>query len=181
MKNKLKKILYPVTFRFLKLFYPEAKLDNFSPLILLRFVYFQKIFSVNRRVPWPVHNSSIVLAPEKIENNGSSPGFSIANYIDGRNGICLGKNIFIGPRVSIISQDHNNLDYNDYVVDKKIIIGENCLLTSGCIILPGVELGNHTIVAAGAVVTKSFPEGNQIIGGNPARVLKTLGDYKCVE
>jgi acetyltransferase-like isoleucine patch superfamily enzyme len=43
--------------------------------------------------------------------------------------------------------------------------------------LPGVELGPHTVVAAGAVVTKSFPEGNQLLVGNPARIIKNIGDY----
>lgn len=44
------------------------------------------------------------------------------------------------------------------------------------VILPGVTLGNHTIVGAGSVVTKSFPEGNCVIVGNPGRVIKKLVD-----
>ncbi|MBS7109518.1 MAG: hypothetical protein KH076_09760 [Streptococcus sp.] len=42
------------------------------------------------------------------------------------------------------------------------------------VILPGVILGDHTIVGAGAVVTHSFPDGYCIIGGNPARIIKAL-------
>jgi len=42
------------------------------------------------------------------------------------------------------------------------------------VILPGVHLGDHTIVAAGSVVTKSFPQGNCILGGVPAKVVKEL-------
>jgi len=45
--------------------------------------------------------------------------------------------------------------------------------------LPEVELGEHTIVAAGAIVTKSFLEGNQIIGGVPAKVIKKINKYEC--
>ncbi len=66
-----------------------------------------------------------------------------------------------------------NYNFSEYVEDKPII-GNDCLLTTNCVILPELELGDHTIVAAGAVVTKSFPKGNQIIGGNPAKVIKEL-------
>ncbi len=47
-----------------------------------------------------------------------------------------------------------------------------------CILLPGVELGDRTIVGAGSVVTKSFPEGNVVLGGNPAKVLCTVDDFR---
>lgn len=98
-------------------------------------------------------------------------------YIDGRNGIVLGDNVWVGPRVSIISMDHDLLDYTQYKTERPIRIGKNSLLTTNSIVLPGVELGPHTVVAAGAVVTKSFPEGNQVLAGNPARVIKQLPNY----
>lgn len=41
-------------------------------------------------------------------------------------------------------------------------------------ILPGVRLGDHTIVGAGAVVTKSFSEGNCVIARNPARIIRKV-------
>jgi acetyltransferase-like isoleucine patch superfamily enzyme len=48
------------------------------------------------------------------------------------------------------------------------------------VILPGVVLGDHTIVGAGAVVTKSFPEGYCIIAGVPAKVIKTIDKDRVV-
>ena len=48
--------------------------------------------------------------------------------------------------------------------------------SGGVIILPGVTIADNTVVAAGAVVTKSFPAGS-IIGGNPAKVIKNIDDY----
>ena len=48
------------------------------------------------------------------------------------------------------------------------------------VILPEVELGDFTIVGAGSVVTKSFPEGYCIIAGNPAKKIKQLTREECV-
>jgi carbonic anhydrase/acetyltransferase-like protein (isoleucine patch superfamily) len=49
------------------------------------------------------------------------------------------------------------------------------------IILPGVVLGIRTIVGAGSVVTKSFPDGYCVIAGNPAKIIKTLDKEKFVK
>lgn len=56
------------------------------------------------------------------------------------------------------------------------IIGDNCFIGVKSIIMPGVKLGNNCIVAAGAVVTKSFPD-NVVIGGNPAKIICTLDEF----
>ena len=47
--------------------------------------------------------------------------------------------------------------------------------------MPNVVLGDHTIVAAGSVVTKSFPTGYCVIAGNPAKIVKFLDENKVVE
>lgn len=150
-----------------------------STRALLKHFVVQKIFRINGNVPWPVHHSSEIFDVKKIDPGSRCPGLSRNCFIDGRNGILFGKNVWVGPRVSIISQDHDNYDLSKYTADSPIIIGNNCLLAANCVILPGVELGNNTIVGAGAIVTKSFCEGNQVIAGNPARVVKRL--RSCVE
>jgi len=58
---------------------------------------------------------------------------------------------------------------------KEIVLRRDVWLGTGCIVNGGVEIGERTIVAAGSVVTKSLPAG-VLAGGNPARVIRSLGD-----
>ncbi len=61
-----------------------------------------------------------------------------------------------------------------------IIIGKNCFIGMRSMILPNVTIGDNSIVAAGAVVTKSIPSG-EVWGGVPAKFLMTIEEYyeKC--
>ena len=98
-------------------------------------------------------------------------------YIQAVNGIIIGKNVRIGPGVKLVSANHNLNNFSLHDQAGPIIIGDNCWLSANSVILPGVKLGDHVVVAAGAVVTKSFPE-NCLIGGVPARMLKPLDTYR---
>lgn len=167
------KILY----KLLKPFGPAFSNPQFPAAMLLKHVIIQKFFRINHHVPWPVNWTSQIKSPENIRGIERYPGLSVGCYLDGRNGIILGANNYIGPRVSIISMNHNKSDYKIYEKAKPIIIGENCWIATGSIILAEVELGNHVIVAAGSVVTKSFKEDNILIGGNPAKIIKKIQDY----
>jgi len=152
--------------------------DNFPLVVLLKFFFFQKIIGFNRWVPWPVHWTSKVTAARNIKRGSRCPGMSHGCHIDGRNGIVFEENVWVGPRVSIISMNHDVNDYDRYVKSPPIIIRRDCWIGANAIILPGVEIGPHTVVAAGSIVTKGFPEGNQVLAGNPAKVIKKLGPYE---
>ena len=58
-----------------------------------------------------------------------------------------------------------------------IKIGRNCWLGNGAVVVAGVTLGDHVIVGANSVVTKSFPS-NVLIAGTPAQVIRELNEYK---
>lgn len=178
MKKSLKKIAQPFIKLGMNILFPKVKDDYYYTYYFLKMGINQKLFGYNKNVPWPVHPTSIVKCSEKIQYISKAPGTAIGCYLDGRNGIIMEENVWLGPRVSLISQNHDLNDYNQYIAEKPIIIRKNCLLTTNCVVLPGVELGEHTVVAAGAVVRDSFPEGNQLLAGNPAKVVKKLDDYK---
>ena len=151
---------------------------NFPLYLILKSFFVQKLIGFNRNVPWPVHWTSKISASHKINRGTRFPGLSMGCHIDGRNGIHFGQNVWVGPRVSIISMNHNANNFHQYIECSPIVIGDNCWLATNAVILPGVELGPHTIVAAGAVVTQSFKEGNQVLAGVPARIVKKLDDYE---
>ena len=173
----IKKLFQLPAILIIKLAYKNFDYKSHSIGSLVKCAFRQKLFGKNRKTPWPVHHTSTIICHEKIEPGSWAPGLSPNNYIDGRNGIIFNENVRLGPGISVISMNHDNLDYTKYIKDEPIRVGKNSWLAARCILLPGVQLGEHTIVAAGTVVTKSFPEGNQIIAGNPAKVIKKLELY----
>jgi len=176
--RKAKARLVDLGYWGLSLFGPGFSNRQFSVRLLARHVFIQKIMRINFHVPWPVHWTSQVRAVTKITRGNRCPGLAMNCYIDGRNGIRFGRNLWMGPRVSIISMNHDVCDYRQCVEEGPIIIGDNCWLGTGSIVLPGVTLGNHVIVAAGAVVTRNFEEDDIIIAGVPARIVKRIAAYR---
>lgn len=111
---------------------------------------------------------------------GDSVGIGEYASLGGAGGLAIGSECIIGPYLSCHPENHNYADLNVSIrhqgVNRKgIKIGRNCWIGSKVSILDGVELGEGCVIAAGAVVTKSFPE-NSIIGGVPAKLIKTRGN-----
>lgn len=90
--------------------------------------------------------------------------------------VIIGKNCMIAPQVGIYTATHPIKASERYLgleLGMPVTIGDDCWIGGNAIINPGVTLGNNVVVASGSVVTKSFGN-NLIIGGNPARILKTI-------
>lgn len=91
--------------------------------------------------------------------------------------IIIGENTLIASDVVITSENHGTdpLYSDSYastpLVVKPVTIGKGCWIGEKSIILPGVNLGDRCIVAAGSIVTKSFP-AYSMVGGVPAKVIK---------
>lgn len=147
-------------------------------LWLLRAILIQKILGFNRHVPWPISPSiavddpaGIIFNPDDIQNF-MHHGCYFSNVNGGV--IKIGKGTLIAPNVGIITTNHLLNSIEKHAAPRNVIIGNNCWIGMNCVILPGVHLGDNTIVAAGAVVTSSYPEGHCVLGGVPAKILKKL-------
>ena len=101
-------------------------------------------------------------------------------YIQGRGKVYIGNYVGFASNVSVISGNHD-LYNQDVSVKKETIIGDYCWIATNACVLAGVVLGPRTIVGAGSVVTKSFPDGNCVIAGNPAKIIKYLEPDKVVK
>lgn len=146
-----------------------------SAPITWRGLFFQKILGFNRKAYWPMHFTSKVTQVENIcIGIGVAPGLSPGCYIQGINGINIGDYTMVAANVGIISANHDPLCPSRHEVAEPIRIGRYCWIGMNSVILPEVRLGDHTVVGAGSVVTRSFPEGFCVIGGVPARVIKKL-------
>jgi acetyltransferase-like isoleucine patch superfamily enzyme len=91
--------------------------------------------------------------------------------------IYIGKNVFFGHQVMIISRGHNYLkngaNRKREITEKPIIIEEGVWIGTRSIILGGVTIGRNSVTAAGSVITKSIP-ANSICAGIPAKVIKKI-------
>jgi len=149
----------------------------------VKYFFFQKILGFNRSVKWPVHFTSLVTGHEFISIGvNTAPGASLANYIfAGPDApIFIGDYTVVASNVCIGSLNHDVHNISKYVTKGGIYIGSYCWIAANSVVLSGVTLGDHTVVAAGSVVNKSFPEGYCILAGNPAKIVKNISPDSVV-
>lgn len=111
-----------------------------------------KIFFYNKFWGMDICHSSVISLKAKLDRTNPK-------------GIHIGSNSYIAFDVAILTHDMvRGLKVDTY-------IGDNCFIGARSLILPGIKIGNSSIVAAGSVVTKNVPE-NCIVAGNPAKIIE---------
>ena len=141
---------------------------------------FRRVFRQNAGVKWAIHHTSTIHCPEKIMKGiGVFPGDSPGVYINALNGFEIGDYSNIGPNVGIITSNHDPVNNDHHIPSGPIVIGKFCWIGMNAVVLPGVNLGDFTIVGAGAIVNKSFSDGYCIVAGNPAKLIKQLNREEC--
>lgn len=94
-------------------------------------------------------------------------------------GLDIGDDVMIGPNVSLITTGHplEPSQRRKVTIGKPIAIERNVWIAAGATIVGGVTVGENSVVAAGSVVTKHVPP-NTLVGGNPAKVIRSIGDLR---
>lgn len=100
--------------------------------------------------------------------------------------ITIGKHVTVSSNVQFINHDggtfvfRDKKGYKDIIKFGKIKIGNNCFIGARSIIMPGINIEDNVVIAAGSVVTKSIPK-NSVVGGNPAKYICSVQEYidKC--
>lgn len=131
-----------------------------------------------------IHYPTYIDGPENLiieEYVHVGPGAWISCYTK----VQIKRGTIIGPRVKIYTGNHNYenenaIPYDHITFAKSVLINENVWIGGDVIIMPGVEIGEGSVIAGGSVVTKSFPKCC-VIGGNPAKIIKERDKEKYFE
>ena len=106
---------------------------------------------------------------------GDNSGVGERCALSGR--IVIGKDVMMGPNCVMRTYSHRHdridipMDQQGFEEERIMYIGDDVWIGTNVIILPGVNVGSHCIIGAGAVVTKDVPD-YAIVGGSPARVIR---------
>jgi acetyltransferase-like isoleucine patch superfamily enzyme len=102
---------------------------------------------------------------------GTNVYFGCGSYADGLGGLRIGDDVRIGPGVKIIAFNHS-LTFGEPDTMRGITIGKRVWLGANAVVLDGVTIGDDAVIAAGAVVRNDVA-GGALVGGVPARVLRS--------
>ena len=115
---------------------------------------------------------------------GDNSGVGINARLYGE--VTIGKDVMMGPDCVIYTRNHAYsrldipMDKQGFSEPRKVVIGDDVWICGQVIILPGVTIGDHSVVAAGAVVAKNVPEW-AVVAGNPAKVVKYRGGVEEIK
>ena len=108
--------------------------------------------------------------------NNAVGDVTIGDYLIGP--VCIGNHVNLAQGITVTALNHNFEDSSKRIDEqgvstKPVVIGDDVWIGTNAVILPGVTIGSHCVVAAGAVVTKDIPD-HTLVGGVPAKVIKNI-------
>lgn len=146
-------------------------LFRFSPFFARKFrVVLVKLFGANVDWSCSLDNKTIIDLPWNLTmNEMSSTGEG--SWIYCLDKITIGKNTCIGKNVFLITGSHDIQSKNFTLMTKPIVIGSGVWISTGAYILPGITIGDYSVIATAALVSKNVDSWS-VVGGNPAKFIK---------
>lgn len=136
----------------------------------------KKIKALYRRIFYPLSKQAKMAGVQIGENNFIASRFwSSEPYL-----ITIGNNCQITVGVKMFTHGGGQVlryKYPDFDCFGKVKIGNYVYLGNNVLVMPGVTIDDHVLVAAGSVVTKSIPSGC-VVGGNPAKFICSIEEYE---
>lgn len=178
MVNKLDLATYNHTFslqnKFARIVWNVCYLILFRPFITGVFrryrILLLRCFGAKIHKSANIYASTKIWAPWNLKlGENSCLGPNVDCYNQGK--ISIGSNTVISQKVYLCASSHDYTDAKFPLILKQIVIGNGCWIAADAFIGPGCCIGDNTVVAARAVVTKNV-ENNTIVGGNPAQLIK---------
>lgn len=121
--------------------------------------------------PYPLE---LVTLPGAVIELGTNVFINFGSSIVSSNRISIGDDCLIGTHTMVMDCDFHKVEDKSWdTTGYPVTIEDRVWLANRCIVLKGVRIGHDAVVAAGAVVTRDVPP-RTVVGGNPARVLRTF-------
>ena len=134
--------------------------------------YFKSKISHGLR--FKLHRANLIVYPENI-TVGDDVFLNVGITALAYGKITIGNQVMIGPGVSLLTSGHDpdlsGLESQQSRVIRGINIEHGCWIGANVVILPGVTVGENSVVGSGSIVTRDIPAG-VIAAGNPCRVLR---------
>lgn len=172
----MRKLLYRLKVNLLKLFIKTPLLKRFSNTWYRSLGIKGKDYRVSSKI-------TLVGSYKNLEL-GNNTEINTGCFLLAKDKIIIGENSTLAYQATILTSANPNGPYNKLVrlypsIKKPVIIGENSWVGARATILPGIRIGNYSIIAAGSVVTKDVPDYT-VVAGVPAKVIKQLSseDFK---
>lgn len=127
-------------------------------------IYYKKEIYIHRTVTFrddfkilPTNNSNIIIKEETFFNNGCS--------ISCQGKISIGRNCLFGEGVKIYDHNHIFKNIPELIVNQgfkvgEVFIGNNCWIGSNVVILKGANIGDNCVISAGCIIDYNVPSGN---------------------
>lgn len=172
----MKKVLGYMLLHFFAMHLPKSHTIVFGKISKKIRGFLFNMYTGNKGENINIERKAIVSSKIKLGNNS---GIGVNARVQGPT--TIGKDVMMAPEVLIYTVNHKT-DRTDVPMNKQgatppkeVVIGNDVWIGTRVIILPGVTIGNGSIIAAGAVVTKDVPPYS-VVGGNPAKVIKSRID-----